>query len=156
MNKQNYPHRYAILCFGVENSNQNDETHYKTMRITISLYMYKLEEFISPANILLHMHTEPYIQVQLSCTCSVSNNPSCICMIAVHGICFTFDFLAKNFRLASLMSVHMLVLSYFKITNLSIECKTSSGISLGAQDNCSRASVSSGYTFQIFQAVFFP
>ena len=40
--------------------------------------------------------------------------------------------------------------------NFSIDCMTYSCISLGADDNCCRASVNPGNTFQIAQADFLP
>ena len=48
---------------------------------------------------------------------------------------------AKTFCRALLMSVHVLVLSYNRMTNLSMVSITSSGMSLGAQDNCTKAPV---------------
>ena len=63
---------------------------------------------------------------------------------------------AKTFCRALLMSVHVLVLSYNRMTNLSMVSITSSGMSLGAQDNCTKAPVSSGSTLQVFHAVFLP
>ena len=54
------------------------------------------------------------------------------------------------------MSVHVLVLSYNRITNLPMIRITSSGTLCGALDNCSKTSVSSGSTFHVFHAVFLP
>ena len=52
--------------------------------------------------------------------------------------------------------LNVLVLSYNGMTNLSMIGITSSGMSRGALDNCSKTSVSSGSTFQVFHAVFLP
>ena len=54
------------------------------------------------------------------------------------------------------MSVHVLALSYNKMTNLSMIGITSSEMSHGVLDNYSKTSVSSGSTFQVFHAVFLP
>ena len=76
--------------------------------------------------------------------------------VLVGGIRRTLFVFAKNFFRVLSMSVHVLVLSYSRITNLSMVCMTSSGMSVGAADNFSSASVSSGSTVQIAQAVFLP
>jgi len=54
------------------------------------------------------------------------------------------------------MSVHLLVLSYNRITNLSMMRIASSGMSRGAEDSSNSASVSSGSTVQTAHAVFLP
>ena len=50
----------------------------------------------------------------------------------------------------------VLVLSYSRIANLSMDCITYSGISLGAEDSCSSLSVNSGSTFQSGHGDFLP
>ena len=69
----------------------------------------------------------------------------------VGGICFTFMFLVTSFLRALSMSVHVLVLSYSKMTNLSILCMTSSCMLLGARDDVNKVSVSYGSTSQCSQ-----
>ena len=53
-----------------------------------------------------------------------------------------------------LISEHVLVLSYNKITNLSIAIIASTGISFGARESFKSASVSCGNACQILHAVF--
>ena len=74
----------------------------------------------------------------------------------VGGISCTLFFLAKSFLLALSMSVHLLVRSYNRITNLSMMHIASFGMSRGAEDSSSSASVSSGSTVQTAHAVFLP
>ena len=62
----------------------------------------------------------------------------------------------NSFLRALSMSVYGLVLSYRRLTNFSMMCRNSSGISLGADDNFNSALASSGNTFLTTHAVFFP
>ena len=50
----------------------------------------------------------------------------------------------------------ILVLSYNRMTNHLMIGITSSGMSRGVLDNCSKTSVSSGSTFHVFHAIFLP
>ena len=54
------------------------------------------------------------------------------------------------------LSYCIVALSYNKMTNLSMIGFTSSGMSHGVLDNCSKTSVSSGSTFHVFHVVFLP
>ena len=60
----------------------------------------------------------------------------------VGKISFTLVFFAKSFRLALSMSVHVLVLSYSRMTNLSATCMTSSPMSRGAHNNVNNRPIS--------------
>ncbi len=65
-------------------------------------YYYQITDIsvhiVNSVNTPLHMHTELCTQVQPSCICNVSHNPSCTCMIPTHS-----RLLKPQVRLSSLV-----------------------------------------------------